>query len=106
MRGYFPKSVSDYTKEQCQEYLENFPSGLNAESVKNRLELLTNQSKENLQKCREKSNSNENFSTINTVSEDNKTATNDKAEEFDDILWGVLGLIAVVTAVILLLSEC
>lgn len=104
MRGYFPQSVSDYTKEQCQEYLENFPDGLNAESVKNRLELLTNQSKENLQKCREKSNSNENVSTINTVSEDNKTATNDKAEEFD--VWAGLGAIIVVIAVILLLSEC
>lgn len=101
MRGYFPQSVSDYTKEQCQEYLENFPNGLNAESVKNRLELITNQSKENLQKCGKKSNSSESFSSNNTVTEDHKTATNENNAVGTNI-WEVLGAIIVVIVVIVL----
>lgn len=41
MRGYFPDNVSDYTKEQCEEYLRDHPNGLRADYVRERLKLLT-----------------------------------------------------------------
>lgn len=40
MRGYFPDNVSDYTKEQCEEYLKDHPNGLRADYVRERLKLL------------------------------------------------------------------
>lgn len=46
MRGYFTDNVSDYTKEQCEEYLKNHPNGLRADYVRERLQHLT-QSKSN-----------------------------------------------------------
>lgn len=45
MRGYFPTNVSDYTIDQCKEYLSNYPNGLNAEAVKGRLSLLLSNSR-------------------------------------------------------------
>lgn len=41
MRGYFPESVSDYTREQCEEYLAAHPNGLRADSVRERLKVLS-----------------------------------------------------------------
>lgn len=40
MRGYFPENVSDYTKEQCEEYLAAHPNGLKADYVRERLKVL------------------------------------------------------------------
>lgn len=41
MRGYFPDNVSEYTKEQCEEYLMDHPNGLRADFVRERLKILT-----------------------------------------------------------------
>ena len=41
MRGYFPDNVSEYTKEQCEEYLMDHPNGLRADLVRERLKILT-----------------------------------------------------------------
>lgn len=40
MRGYFPTNVSDFTKEQCEEYLASFPNSLKSEVVRERLKIL------------------------------------------------------------------
>lgn len=37
----FPKNVSEYTREQCEEYLKAYPKGLNADNVRERLKTLT-----------------------------------------------------------------
>ena len=54
MRGYFPESVSDYTKEQCEEYLSAYPNGLRADSVRARLRVLAPESKPSEKKIKEK----------------------------------------------------
>ena len=59
MRGYFPESVSDYTKEQCEEYLATHPNGLRSDSVRDRLKKLSNQKAEN-HKCNPTENSDAN----------------------------------------------
>ena len=41
MRGYFQDDVSDYTKEQCEEYLREHPNGLHAEYVRERLKIIS-----------------------------------------------------------------
>lgn len=43
MRGYFPKNVSDFTKEQCEEYLASFPNSLKSEVVRERLKNITDE---------------------------------------------------------------
>lgn len=45
MRGNFPTNVSDFTKEQCEEYLEFYPNGLKAEGVRERLNLISPKNK-------------------------------------------------------------
>ena len=47
MRGYFPTNVSDFTKEQCEEYLASYPNSLKAEIVRERLNLLSPKQKTN-----------------------------------------------------------
>lgn len=37
MRGYFTNNVKEYSKKQCEEYLEKYPNGDFAEEVKLRL---------------------------------------------------------------------
>lgn len=53
MRGYFPESVSDYTKEQCEEYLSAHPNGLRADSVRARLRVLSPENKSGGKKIEE-----------------------------------------------------
>ena len=53
MRGYFPESVSDYTKEQCEEYLSAHPNGLRADSVRARLHVLSPENKSGGKKVKE-----------------------------------------------------
>lgn len=53
MRVYFPESVSDYTKEQCEEYLSAHPNGLRADSVRARLRTLTPENKPSGRKVKE-----------------------------------------------------
>lgn len=60
MRGYFPDSVSDYTKEQCEEYLSAHPNGLRADSIRERLKTFT-------------SHASSEKSTIQTDTEERKT---------------------------------
>lgn len=41
MRGFFPENVSNYTREQCEEYLAAHPNGLRSDSVRERLRVLS-----------------------------------------------------------------
>ena len=41
MKGYFPENVSEYTKEQCDQYLARYPDSLQADAVRERLKVLT-----------------------------------------------------------------
>ena len=53
MRGYFPESVSDFTKEQCEEYLSAHPNGLRADSVRARLRVIAPENKPSEKKVKE-----------------------------------------------------
>lgn len=50
MRGYFPTDVSNFTKEQCEEYLAAYPNSLKAESVRARLMTLSQSQQHNKEK--------------------------------------------------------
>ena len=41
MKGFFPENVSEYTKEQCNQYLAQYPDSLQADAVRERLKVLT-----------------------------------------------------------------
>lgn len=41
MKGFFPENVSEYTKEQCNQYLAQYPESLQADAVRERLKVLT-----------------------------------------------------------------
>lgn len=40
MRGFLTDNVSDYSKEQCEQYLKDHPNGLSADYVRERLKVL------------------------------------------------------------------
>lgn len=80
MRGYFPESVSDYTKEQCEEYLSAHPNGLRSDSVRDRLKKLSNQKSEN-HKCNPTENSDVN-SPQSVSTKDSGHKVNHSYQEF------------------------
>lgn len=60
MRGYSSGKISDYTKEQCEEYLAKYPNGLNADYIRERLSILNHEFRQKISKDDECWNTNHN----------------------------------------------